>query len=280
MERGENCYLSAFDTLFARNVPHILEHIFFSLDYKSFKMCTSVNKTWRELLTSPRYQNELKEMRIEKKKNEEKLYSASQEGNAEEVRRLIHNHGVDVNFKMGSGSRWDSRFEMREGRWQTTPLIEATRKSHIEIVKILLDAGADIDRAPKETTNLPLALKASAFLLGTGRHPWVAKHHKRIKLLLDTGAKVDKASSWGGSTPLWWVEREDVARTLLEHGANPNKADGWGNTPLHWAAKMGRAAVTIILIEGGADPDRRNTSGKTPLETARDYREGQIVDIQ
>ena len=267
MEPGENCYPSAFDTLFARNVPHILEHIFFSLDYKSFKMCTSVNKTWRELLTSSRYQNELKEMRIEKKKNEEKLYSASQEGNAEEVRRLIHNHGVDVNFKMGSGSRWDSRFEMREGRWQTTPLIEATRKSHIEIVKILLDAGADIDREDAyKWMNTPLLWAVSY------------NHYEIVKFLLDAGAKVDQADMWG-STPLRCVKSKDVAKILLEHGADPNKANEEGETPLHWAAGRRSAAVIKTLIEGGADPDRKDKWGHTPLETARDYQVQNAVDM-
>ena len=43
------------DELFTRNVPHILENIFFSLDYESFKTCMEVNKGWHELLTSRFY---------------------------------------------------------------------------------------------------------------------------------------------------------------------------------------------------------------------------------
>ena len=31
---------SAFDTLFTKSVPHIIEKIFFTLDYNSFKICT------------------------------------------------------------------------------------------------------------------------------------------------------------------------------------------------------------------------------------------------
>ena len=50
MEQGQNYEPCAFDTLFGRSVPHILEGIFFSLDYKSFKNCMDVNKRWNELL--------------------------------------------------------------------------------------------------------------------------------------------------------------------------------------------------------------------------------------
>ena len=173
MELGESCDPSAFDTLFERNVPHILENIFFSLDYKSFKTCMVVNKTWRELLTTARYQKELKEMLIEKTKNEEKLHFASEEGEAEEVRRLVHNHAVDVNFEMGQDQR--------------TPLIEAAREGHAEIVKTLLDAGADIDRACARWRLTPLLLAARK------------NHYEIVKLLLDAGAEVDKADRWGST---------------------------------------------------------------------------------
>ena len=253
MEYGENCDPSALDALFTRNVPHILENIFFSLDYKSFKTCMSVNKTWRELLTTARYQNELKEMLIEKKKNEEKLHSASEEGNAEEVRRLVHDHAVDVNFTMG--------------KYRRTPLIEAARKGHIEIVKILLDAGADIDREDAyKWMNTPLLWAVSY------------NHYEIVKFLLDAGAKVDKADRYG-LTPLWWVESKDVAKILLEHGADPNKADDDGRTPLHGAAGGGHAAVIKTLIEGGADPDRKDKWGDTSMEEARYYGHKDVVDI-
>ena len=43
------------NALFSKNVPHILEKIFFSLDYESYKICLEVNSEWKELLTSERY---------------------------------------------------------------------------------------------------------------------------------------------------------------------------------------------------------------------------------
>ena len=43
---------SAFDLLFQRSVPHILEKIFLSLDYKTFKACHKVCAAWGETLAS------------------------------------------------------------------------------------------------------------------------------------------------------------------------------------------------------------------------------------
>ena len=45
-----------FELLFRRNVPHILEKIFFSLSYNSYLTCFEVNNAWKKTLVSERYQ--------------------------------------------------------------------------------------------------------------------------------------------------------------------------------------------------------------------------------
>ena len=45
-----------FDQLRSKTVPHILEKIFFALDYESYKICFEVSTTWRRLLTSEPFQ--------------------------------------------------------------------------------------------------------------------------------------------------------------------------------------------------------------------------------
>ena len=52
MDRELLVHPCAFGTLFTRNVPHILERIFLSLDYYLFNECLKVNKAWNGLLTS------------------------------------------------------------------------------------------------------------------------------------------------------------------------------------------------------------------------------------
>ena len=127
----------AFDALFTRCVPHILENIFFSLDYKSFKTCKEVNTAWKELLSSEQYQKKSREifhqeMLIEKEEDEMKLLNASKAGNAEEVRRLLSKH-VYEDFAAGGYAMFNSVI------W-----------GHNDVVKLLLDAGADVDVADKE----------------------------------------------------------------------------------------------------------------------------------
>ena len=45
MESRPSDSLDAFGVLSNKSVPHIVEKIFFSLDYKSFKSCMKVNKS-------------------------------------------------------------------------------------------------------------------------------------------------------------------------------------------------------------------------------------------
>ena len=53
---------NGFDTLFEKSVPHILERIFFYLDYESFKTCGDVCKVWKDLLTSQTFRRKAKTM--------------------------------------------------------------------------------------------------------------------------------------------------------------------------------------------------------------------------
>ena len=61
--------MAGFDALLKKNVPHILEKIFFNLDYKSFLTCRKVSKKWRDLLTSKSFQLKEKTVYIEELRN-------------------------------------------------------------------------------------------------------------------------------------------------------------------------------------------------------------------
>ena len=41
----------AFDILFTKNMPHIMEAIFLSLDYETFQISIVVNMAWNKELT-------------------------------------------------------------------------------------------------------------------------------------------------------------------------------------------------------------------------------------
>ena len=46
-------------------MPHILEMIFFDLDYYSFAACGKVCKAWRELFSSQSYKRKVEKLRVE-----------------------------------------------------------------------------------------------------------------------------------------------------------------------------------------------------------------------
>ena len=94
---------SAFDKLFAKNVPHILEKIFLSLDYESFKSCMEVSTAWNGFLKSESFKKKAKSMfHKDLSKEEEELWYAVRDGNMEVVRRLLSSGMLDVNSRSHS----------------------------------------------------------------------------------------------------------------------------------------------------------------------------------
>ena len=111
----------AFDKLFTINVPHILERIFFSLDYESFKACLKVNKTWHKLLSSEAFQRWGKSAFQEKISiDEKKLWHAARENKVREVMSLLSSGLLNIN-----SDDWFAR----------TPLQVALTNGHKNVVK-------------------------------------------------------------------------------------------------------------------------------------------------
>ena len=74
MDAGKSTVPSNIDILFKKYVPHILEKIFFSLDYESYKRCIKVNSTWKNLLQSESYQRKAKALFHDQISEEERNY--------------------------------------------------------------------------------------------------------------------------------------------------------------------------------------------------------------
>jgi ankyrin repeat protein len=91
-----------------------------------------------------------------------------------------------------------------------TPLIYAATNGQIEVMRYLLDAGADINAvAPNGTTALMMAVRGG--------------HAAAVDLLLSRGADVNKRND-SGATALAWARRggfEDIEKVLTQRGARP-----------------------------------------------------------
>jgi ankyrin repeat protein len=109
----------------------------------------------------------------------------------------------------------------------------AVKMNYSEAVKIMLDAGCDIEiRSKSEKTgwNGETALLSVAF--------------------------------WG---------HDEIAKMLLRAGANANATAQKKNvSPLHQAVRMGNLGVARLLLENGANKQAKDQDGKTPLEWISD----------
>ena len=132
------------------------------------------------------------------------IYDACEKGKKEEVERFIR-AGVGVNEKNNVGM---------------TPLHLAAWGGYKDLVKLLLENGANIDEKNKNSGITPILWAA-----GQG-------HKDIVKLLVDRGANIDVKND-RGVTPVFQAAEEghtDIVMLLLSAGADPYIADRDGRT--------------------------------------------------
>ena len=245
----------AFDKLFEKSVPHVLEKIFLSLDYESYKTCLEVSHIWKELLISESYRKVGKSLfHNDISNDQEKLWIAATKGHLTEVRRLLLSRMLDVNYKRAT--------------YLSTPLHNAALGDHKAVVNLLLDRGADPNRAgPFRRT----PLHEAAF----------HGHIDIVKILLDGGGDPNRVTSYGLTClhgAIDWNFKE-VVQILLQRGAEVDKQGAYGCTPLHWAAMYGSKEVVQTLLDKGATPCITNNNGETAIDLARLEGHKDIVNI-
>ncbi|XP_043465025.1 ankyrin repeat domain-containing protein 27-like [Leptopilina heterotoma] len=107
-----------------------------------------------------------------------------------------------------------------------TALHVACENGHVEIVQLLLDAGANVNVTNKSKGQTPLHLAS------------LNNHTKVVKLLLNCGNCNINAKDDSGDTPLHLMIRNEnskVAELLLRHGANAQSKNCHAITPLEEA---------------------------------------------
>ena len=250
-----------FNGLLKKNLPHIIERIFLSLDHESFVSCCEVSRTWNSTLTAVSINRKAKSLFEKEISADEKQLShlSRYGGQASDVRRILLSGLVNVNVPFMWGTK--------------TPIYSAASEGRIDLVRRLLDAKAD----PNMGAESSLLRSESPF------HAAVSHDHFEVsKLLLEKGAILNKKGS-----PLCWLSKTcqlKMVKLLLDHGADLNQHDEEGYTPLSIAAYHGRADIMKLLLDAGAEPEKTEKcfgkdSGDTPLHTAAGWGNKATIQI-
>ncbi|EWZ34098.1 hypothetical protein BFJ63_vAg12664 [Fusarium oxysporum f. sp. narcissi] len=214
------------------------------------------------------------------------LYYAAKLELTDVANTLIKERGYNVNEGNGLG---------------LSALDIACRRGNEEVVKALLDAGADVSAVDKEGwTPLLFAvvegrLEVAKLLIEKGaramdphRRGWMplhsaiwAGHTEMVKLLIENGASV-VAADRDGWVPLHYAScrrHVEIVKLLIEKGSDIMAATKAGVTPLHSASGTGHTEVAKLLVEEGASIMAATWRGFTPLHTAAQYGHCQVTKL-
>ncbi|GBG27421.1 ABC transporter B family member 11 [Hondaea fermentalgiana] len=125
-----------------------------------------------------------------------------------EVCRLLVDHGVDVDIRGLNGQ---------------TPLHTATHNDNLDIIRYLLDAGADVNARTTYNGSTPLQWATAA------------DNKRVVKVLVRAGADVCFCN-FSGNTALHLATSVDVAKYLVSKGARMDVTNDDGRLPLEEAA--------------------------------------------
>ncbi len=174
-------------------------------------------------------------------------------GDCEGARRLLDADPGLANVRNTTKDAWDESF----------PLTSAAKYGHLEIVKLLVERGAEVYTNPFNT--YPAVIMAA----------W-KKHQHVVDFFLNEipdqahgtcglGVMINLAAREG------WAE---IVRQHIERDPLAVHQRGWiGDTPLHWPAHNGNVEIVRMLLDAGAaiEADEIGCYGGKPLHGASEH---------
>ena len=141
------------------------------------------------------------------------------------------------------------------------PLHWAAEHGNVDMVRLLIDAGADINEREQEDQFTALSVA-------------VQQEHKEVVILLLNSGANPNLEDENGSTPLDWSslgKNLEIARLLLQSGAKVNPKNG--AKFLHWIVgqegeDLEKVELIPLFLAAGSNVNSRNSEGYTALHTA------------
>jgi ankyrin repeat protein len=171
---------------------------------------------------------------------------------------------------LGAGANPDDPSASRSPLVQAITTFNANRGANLTcnvgIVQVLLDHGADPNRADPRIGALPLL---TAFDVGDLECARIIRKAGGRTDARDEGGRTILMSAVGAVARSRNTAALDVA---ISWGSNPNERAQDGSSALHEAVRVNNAEVAKALLDRGADPCIRNNIGQTPLDMAINLR--------
>ncbi len=161
------------------------------------------------------------------------------------MRAVLRRRTEDVRRHIAEGSAVDEPAQLvgspNDGY---TPLHAAARDGQTEIVRILIEAGADV-------------CLADGLMKATPGHKAAYQGHAEAARILIALGELDAQGPYNGFTPLHdavWHGHAETVSVLLEAGARPDIRSHTGATPVDLALEYGYQDVAAMLQRQAASP--------------------------
>lgn len=176
---------------------------------------------------------------------------------------VTNGNASDVQQELDAGANPNALY----GEGIVTPLIKASTSGSVDVVKILLNAGADVNL---ENMQGNTALHSAARF----------GHADIVSVLIESGADNSSENSLGW-TPLMRASRygqAECVQILINAGSNKGHQDKMGWTSLHHAVRYEHLTVVKLLLEKDANTEIESYEYKsTPMSLAAMSGSGVII---
>ena len=152
-----------------------------------------------------------------------------------------------------------------------TVLNMACRWGRLDVVELLLRAGADIEKADLRGQTPLMAASGS---LGNG-------HVKIAYALLCAGAQKNTKDhdGWTALSHAVWTMSKDAAGLLIRVGADVDAVVANGEPLLAHAVFQGSLGICEMLLDAGADINKTDVRGKTALMTSLGRYDSEFIHL-